>query len=275
MSAPGNLPEIDGLRVNTALRFYHEILGLDALHYGLWKNDPFNMEGLKTAQERYTDHLLSYFPANVKVVLDAGAGTGATSEKLKSRGYDVEALSPDPYQKYLFEKNRSVHFHLAKFQDFSPKKKYDLVLMSESCQYIPMDGLFTNVKRCAPGGYLLINDYFITRPDNTPMSKSGHNMDVFFRKAREHGFEIIKEEDITDQAAVSLDLAKNWVDRYVLPSIDLVTYSFRHKHPKLFAILRWLLRGKIRKFNDDLMLLDSSHFKRVKRYKILLFRVPQ
>jgi SAM-dependent methyltransferase len=275
MSTPGKLPEINGLRVNTALRFYHEILGLDALHYGLWENDSFDMDGLKAAQERYTDHLLSYFPAEVKVVLDAGAGTGATSEKLKNKGYDVEALSPDPYQKYLFEKNRSVQFHLAKFQDFSPKKKYDLVLMSESCQYIPMDGLFANVRKCAPGGYLLINDYFITHPDNTAMSKSGHNLDVFLKKASTSGYELIREEDITDKAAVSLDLAKSWVDRYVLPSIDLMTYSFRHKHPKLYAVLSWLLRGKVKKFNDDLLLLDAEHFKRVKRYKILLFKVPQ
>ena len=275
MSADGKQSEIEGCRVNTALRFYHEILGLDALHYGLWKNDAFNMEGLKIAQQRYTDHLLSYFPTDVKTVLDVGAGTGATSEKLQARGYDVEALSPDPYQKHLFEKKCHVFFHLAKFQNFSPKKKYDLVLMSESCQYIPIDGLFTNAKRCAPNGYLLINDYFITCPDNTAMSKSGHNLDVFFKKAHEHNFKIIKEEDITDQAAVSLELARSWVDRYVLPSIDLMVNSYRHKHPKILAVLRWLFHSKIKKFNDALMLLDANHFKRVKRYKILLFRVPE
>ncbi len=274
-SVPGSLPEINGLRVNTALRFYHEILGMDALHYGLFQNDPLTMAGLRSAQERYTEHLLTYFPANVKAVLDVGAGTGATSEKLNAKGYAVEALSPDPYQKYLFEKNRSIFFHLAKFQDFIPKKPYDLILMSESCQYIPMDALFSNVKRCAAGGYLLINDYFITHPDNTAMSKSGHNLEKFIKKARDNGFELIREEDITDQAAISLDLAKLWVDRYVLPSIDLVTYSFRHKHPWLFALIRWLAKGKVKKFNNDLMLLDSAHFKRVKRYKILLFKVPQ
>jgi len=266
--------EIDGLRVNTALRFYHEILGLEQLHYGLWDNDPFTMEGLKVAQERYSDHLISYFPESVKVVLDVGAGTGATSEKLKNKGYDVEALSPDPYQQYLFNKNRDVKFHLAKFQEFKPEKKYDLVLMSESCQYIPMDQLFGVVKNCATGGYLLINDYFITHPDNTAMSKSGHNMDAFYKEAEKNGFELIKEEDITDQAAVSLDLAKSWMDRYLVPSLDLVGYSIGRKHPKLMKLLTWLFRKKIKQYHDDMMLLDSEHFKRVKRYKILLFKVP-
>ena len=87
------------------------------------------------------------------------------------------------------------------------------------------------------------------------MSKSWHNLDIFFKKAREHNFKIIKEEDITDQAAVSLELARSWVDRYVLPSIDLMVNSYHHKHPKMLAVLRWLFHSKIKKFNDALMLL--------------------
>lgn len=274
MPSSSSLTEMDGLRVNTALRFYHEILGLDQLHYGLWENNAFDMDGLKAAQESYTDHLISYFPESVKTILDVGAGTGATSEKLKTKGFDVEALSPDPYQQYLFKKNRSVDFHLFKFQDFKPQKKYDLVLMSESCQYIPMEDLFKNTMACTPGGYLLIDDYFVTNPDNTAMSHSGHNMDEFNQMADKFSFELLKEEDITDKAAISLDLARSWVDRFVLPSLDLIAYSFQHKHPRLFVFLKWLLKKKVRKFNDDISLLDSEHFKRVKRYKIMLFKVP-
>ena len=253
MPSSSSLTEMDGLRVNTALRFYHEILGMDQLHYGLWENDDFDMDGLKVAQERYSNHLISYFPESVKTVLDVGAGTGATSEKLQARGFDVEALSPDPYQQYLFKKKRNVGFHLARFQDFKPQKKYDLVLMSESCQYIPVEGLFRNALACAPGGFLLINDYFVTNPDNTAMSRSGHNLDEFNQAADKFGFELLKEEDITDRAAISLDLARSWIDRFVMPSLDLVTYSFQHKHPRL---------------------LDSEHFKRVKRYQIMLFKIP-
>jgi MPBQ/MSBQ methyltransferase len=274
MSTSNKLAHVDGLKINTALRFYHEILGLDQLHYGLWENDDFTMNGLKVAQERYSDHLISYFPDSVKVVLDAGAGTGATSQKLQNKGYDVDALSPDPYQQHLFKKNRNVDFHLARFQNFKPQKKYDLVLMSESCQYIPMQQLFISAKQCAAGGYLLIDDYFITHPDNTAMSKSGHKLDAFYKEAEKNGFELIRQEDITDKAAISLDLAKDWVERFVLPSIELLTYSFSRKHPKTFSFIRWLARKKIRKFNDDLMLLNAEHFKRVKRYKILLFKIP-
>lgn len=274
MPTPIDLSNTDGLRVNTALRFYHEILGLNQLHYGLWEGDEFTMDGLKVAQERYSDHLISYFPETINIILDVGAGTGATSEKLKNKGYDVSALSPDPYQQHLFKKNRDVEFHLARFQDFKPQKKYDLILMSESCQYIPMQQLFTTVKKCAAGGYLLIDDYFITNPDDTAMSKSGHNMNDFYKEAEKNGFELLQEEDITDKAAVSLDLAKSWVERFVLPSLDLVTYSFGYKHPTLFKFLRWLMRNKTKKFNNDIMLLDSEHFKRVKRYKILLFKIP-
>jgi hypothetical protein len=137
-----------------------------------------------------------------------------------------------------------------------------------------MDQLFGVVKNCAADGYLLINDYFITHPDNTAMSKSGHNMDAFYKEAEKNGFELIKEEDITDQAAISLDLAKSWMDRYVIPSLDLVSYSLGRKHPKLLKLMAWLFRKKVKQYHDDMMLLDSEHFKRVKRYKILLFKVP-
>ena len=274
MSAAQIETEIDGLKINTALRFYHEILGLEQLHYGLWQGDNFDMEGLKIAQERYSEHLIAYFPEDVKVVLDVGAGTGATSEKLKNKGFDIEALSPDPYQKHLFAKNRDVHFHLSKFEEFKARKKYDLVLMSESCQYIPMNRLFSTVKQCAAGGYLLIDDYFITHPDDTAMSKSGHDMNTFYDMAKQNGFELLKEEDITDQAAVSLDLAKSWLNRFVLPTLELFFYSCTKKQPFMAKMVRWLMRKKVQKFNNDLMLLDAEHFKRVKRYKIMLFKVP-
>ena len=266
----------DGVKVNTALRFYHEIMGLDQLHYGMWQaDDPFTMQGLKDAQEHYSEHLLAYMPEGVKSVLDVGAGTGATSAKLKGRGFDVEALSPDPYQQYLFQQKRDVTFHLTPFEKYSAKRSYDLVLMSESCQYIPLNLLFAKVKECAAGGYLLIDDYFISNPDSTAMSKSGHLMQAFSDAAKESGFELMQEEDITEQAARSLDLARSWIEDYVLPSIDLVRYSFARKHPLLMRMLTWMARNKVQKFQNGLMLLDSEHFKRVKRYKILLYKVPE
>ena len=210
MASSSSLTAVDGLRVNTALRFYHEILGLEQLHYGLWENDDFNLDGLKVAQERYSDHLISFFPTSIKSILDVGAGTGATAEKLQVRGYEVEALSPDPYQQFLFQQSRDIIFHLTRFQDFKPDKTYDLVLMSESCQYIPIRGLFKNVMACAPGGYWLIDDYFVANPDETAMSRSGHRLDEFLSLAEQYGFELIKEEDITDRAAISLDLARSF-----------------------------------------------------------------
>jgi len=36
------------------------------------------MKNLRVAQDRYLRHLLSYIPAGVKTVLDAGCGVGAT-----------------------------------------------------------------------------------------------------------------------------------------------------------------------------------------------------
>ena len=37
---------------NPGLQFYHQVLGLDDLHYGLWKGEALTFENLKTAQRR-------------------------------------------------------------------------------------------------------------------------------------------------------------------------------------------------------------------------------
>ena len=123
------------------LRLYAEVLGLEHLHYGLWDGDPFNLDGLKAAQQRYTEHLTSQIGSGVRSILDCGCGIGTTALMLKQRGYDVEALTPDEAQKKTVEERTGLTCHLARFQDFRPEPAYDLVLMSESCGYIPVEGV--------------------------------------------------------------------------------------------------------------------------------------
>ena len=48
------------IKTSFALRFYHEVLGLEHLHYGLWDGEALDHEGLRQAQERYLERLESY-----------------------------------------------------------------------------------------------------------------------------------------------------------------------------------------------------------------------
>ena len=265
-----------------ALRFYSEVLGLEKLHYGIWEDsDERNFEGIRKAQQRYEDFLIDkieeVFPlTNQTRILDVGCGTGAMSENLFKKGYKVEGLSPDLYQKEEFEKRTPVKFHLARFQNFQPEHPYEIVLMSESAQYIPLSKLFDKVKQCLQSkGYLMVCDYFTYNSATGPLAKSGHNLEAFLELAKNSGFKIIKQEDITQKTIPTLDAAKIFTDKYVLPAISIASEKFQEKKPFLFKSVRWIFRKKIAKAYDNITLLDSSEFAKNKCYMFFLFQVAQ
>ncbi len=262
------------VQVNLPLRFCHEVLGLDNLHYGLWDGEHLDIEGLKGAQKRYTEHLIEWIPPQVESILDVGSGTGATGRLLRDRGYEVEGLSPDPYQQRLFERRVGHPFHLGRFQEFEPPHPYDLVLMSESSQYIWLDSLFPAVRRTAPGGHLLVADYFVVGEDTGDASKSGHPLDAYLEKAAAAGLELVRQEDVTEQALPTLELATAWVERYVDPSLTMFGDHLAVRYPRLFGLARRLFGRRIeRHLAHGRAEVSSVDFRRLKRYQFLLFRI--
>ena len=254
----------------TALRIYHEILGLEDLHFGLFsEDDPLTMEGLKTAQKNYTDALCEFVPKDVTRVLDAGCGAGSVSLALSQRGYQVEGLSPDRYQQKIYTQRTGLPFHLNWFEKFTPEKPYDLVVMSESSQYIPLDQLFPAITRVCPTGPVVLADFFVTQLDAGELSIRGHKLNEFKTQAEKAGFRLTKERDITDGTARTLDLAKHWIDRYAVPSLRLINENYGSKHPVLFRAARWLLRNRRVEWDKTLQQVDSARFRQAKRYLIM------
>lgn len=262
------------VKVSTALRLYHEILGLEHLHYGLWNGEPLNLEGLKRAQERFSEVLLTHIPPGVESVLDVGCGVGATAQTLVARGYEVEGLSPDPYHRALFLRRTVRPFHLSRFQEFEPERRFDLLLMSESAQYIWLDHFFPAVHRAAaPGAHLLIADYFTVEDDRGPLGRSGHPLDEFVRLAEEAGLALELEEDITDRVVPTLELAEHWFGRYVDPVLSVLADHVNTRHPVLARLGRRLFRKRLERLEQLRVLIDSDEFRRQKRYLILRFRI--
>jgi len=266
-------------RKDRALRFYSEVLGLERLHYGLWEEtDERNIDGVKIAQKRYEDFLveqaLSLFGTpSEALILDVGCGTGIMSESLYKKGFHVEGLSPDLYQKELFEKRTALKFHLARFQNFIPQKKYDLLIMSESSQYIPIDSLFQKARECLkPNGYLMVCDYFRLNCDTGTMGKSGHKLTSFLDASDSNGFVKISQSDITAKTIPTLDTAKIFTEKYILPALDIAREKIEEKYPKIYKVLKWLLRKKIEKARRNLILIDSEEFIKNKCYMFFIFQ---
>lgn len=263
------------IKVNLMLAALADVVGLEHLHYGLWDGEAVDRQGLERAQERYLERLESLIPPGVRRILDVGCGTGAFSRRLTAAGYEVEGLSPDPKQQRLYAERVGRPFHLGAFQDFFPAVPFDLVLMSESSQYVWLDSLFPAIHRAAAGGHLLLADYFVTQQDGSAMAKSGHPLETFRAKAAAAGLDLDHEEDITEATLPTLELGRQWVERYVKPSGSVIEEWIGSRRPRLLRLLRRLFAGAARRKLGELeALLDPEAFARVKRYLILRYRVP-
>lgn len=258
---------------DTALRFYRDVLGLERLHYGIWnEGDELSFDALKAAQARYESFLLDSLPEDCETVLDVGCGTGEMCVSLQRRGYQVEGLSPDRNQKKAFAEKLNVPFHHSKFEDFDPAASaYDCIIMSESCQYIPIERVFSHASKALKGGgHLMVCDYFVTDHDAGILSKSGHCRAAFLQQAEQAGFRIAKHRDITVEAAKTLEMGRLIADRILLAA-DIFTERFRARHRWCYGFATWLFRKKIAKVRDQLPLLDAEKFCAAKRYEFFLF----
>ncbi len=269
--------------IDHVLKLYSETIQSAYLHYGFWDEpnsieiESITLQGIKDAQLRYIEHLESFIPKKVDLILDVGCGIGGNTAFLINKGYIVETLSPDDFQKLIIKEkfNGEVPFYHCKFEKFEPHKNYDLILESESACYINIDDGFAKARETLrDGGYLLASDYFIHFRDfsKSPHLKSSHDIERYLLSAKNFGFKLIKEYDQTENTMLTLDYAKYFVNRFINPSIDYGIYSTKKKFPQLAALVGKIIKSKWREKKDQLDLIDSSLFRKYRKYMIYLFK---
>ena len=269
--------------IDHVLKLYSESIRSPYLHYGFWDDpesiDPneLTLDNMVKAQGRYIEHLASFIPEEVKTILDVGAGIGGNSSYLISKGYEVEALSPDEYQETVFKEkyDGQVKFHRSKFENFQPEKKYDLVFESESACYIEIEpGWKTAQKTVRDGGYLLASDYFLYHNDGSGdwHIKASHDEKNYIKKAEEYGFKLIKEFDQTENTMPTLDGAKALMERFIFPTLEFSSNYLGKNHPFILKVIKKAFGKKVDDKMKQLSLLDSKDFKKYKRYMIYLFQ---
>jgi len=271
------------MAIDHVLKLYSEIIRSDYLHYGFWDQpdtvdiESITIQEIKNAQGRYIEHLVSYIPEGVKSILDVGCGIGGNANYLVNKGYSVETLSPDDFQKSAIVKkfNNQMTFHHCKFEKFRSKKKYDLLLESESACYISIDKGFEKAKEVIKnGGYLLASDYFVYYRDdsNSLHLKSSHDMEKYLSSAKTNGFELIKEYDQTENTMPTLDYGKHFIDRFINPTVEYSVHSAKKTYPIISALIGKLLAKKFERKRSQLDLIDKNLFKKYRRYMIYLFQ---
>ncbi|MBD2560293.1 MULTISPECIES: class I SAM-dependent DNA methyltransferase [Nostoc] len=239
---------------NAAIDYYMGLTDSSYLHYGYW--EPLPTEGeeltltrLRAAQEAYAAKLLSFIPEGTKTVIDVGCGIGGNAAYLCDRGFIVEGLAPDALQQEKFIKNTNgqVPFYLTRFEDFHTSHSYDLVLFSESSQYIAVDDLAQGAARLLnSGGYLLLADMM--------RSDAGYRKGIFSNchvaselqaALQQAGFKLIKTEDISTQVAPTIDLCVDNFRTFGLTTVKYIADLVAIAVPPLHAIgrlafKRWL-----------------------------------
>tara|TARA_S200000501_G_scaffold175815_1_gene165496 strand:+ start:4408 stop:5229 length:822 start_codon:yes stop_codon:yes gene_type:complete len=271
------------MATDNILKLYSETIRSSYLHYGFWDKpgliDPekINLEELKIAQGRYIEHLSSFIPKGVRTILDVGCGIGGNAEYLIKKGYSIDTLSPDDFQKRIIIKKfkNEVKFHHSKFENFRSDKEFDLVLESESACYINMEKGFKKAKEIiCDGGYLLVSDYFVHFNDGSKSLhlKSSHDMGMYLKLAKLNGFRLIKSYNQTDNTMPTLAYGKYIVDRFIFPSLDYGFYSAKKNYPIVSKIIKELFGKKIQSKKQQLDLLNTDLFRKYRKYMIYLFK---
>ena len=274
-----------------------QLLAVEDLHYGLWAADlPLSIDRLAEAQQRYTDLLLARIERltagrRSPRILDVGCGTGHMLQQLLEAGYRVDAVNPSAAL------NRLVRERLQTLGDTGTtllettfeslpaaycRQQFDLVLFSESCQYIPLPALLERLPSLlSAGGSVLISDFFKTAAhgDGAPGDRSfggGHVLAEFYRELDASPLVITDDEDLTPRVSPSIELLEDWLNNRLAPAATTLNTWLLDQYPGLTRALRWLLRNKLARLNYKYL---SGHrrralFEKYKSYRLIALRYP-
>ena len=253
-------------------------LQLEHLHYGYWtKGLAVDISNLRLAQENYANFLISHIPDGVRSILDVGCGMGQMAKKLVDAGYQVDCVSPSP----LFAQqardllgNGSDIFECY-YEQFSTQNQYDLILFSESFQYInPERAIKKTLSLLNYDGYLLICDVFRTNTEGKCYISGGHSLTSFYRTVSEYPLEVIKDLDITEETAPNIDIEDHMFNEVVHPVANLLEQLIESRYSVISKFLRWKYRKKINKLHVKYFSgqRTGENFKKFKSYRFLLFK---
>lgn len=264
------------------LNLFNFFLGTRDLHYGLWQDDlEVCIQNLPEAQKRYSDFLIGHIPDGVRRILDVGCGAGGLASELLRRGFEVEGVSPSPLLSEAAQEQAGAEFkiHQGRFEDvsFDQDDRFDLVMFSESFQYITLDTVLGDARqRLRPGGHVLICDFFKTGAPGKSVIGGGHAVKKFDLALQRSGLELVEDIDITRETAPNLDIVDQMGRELFYPTFKLIGYAFERNHPWLSRLFRWKYRRKIDKIQRKYLSgeRNGENFARHKVYRLLLLRVP-
>jgi SAM-dependent methyltransferase len=267
------------LGLEAGYRLVRFTTGSEFLHYGRFEADiPVDYVNLRVAQDRYLDRLIELIPPGVKRILDVGAGSGKTAEVLLDKGYAVDCVSPGQALAEFVDQHLAGRgtVYRALFEDAVIPGRYDLVLFSESFQYIPLPAALDKaIGLLNPGGHILISDYFNRNPPGGSSLRGGHNFAAWSELYPRYPLTLLAEQDITRETAPVHDILSRANREVFLPLLEHGRQAAAARWPFLTRMFLWLFRRRIEKATRRRLSGDrtGAEFIRAKIYKVYLFRL--
>ena len=267
---------IIGLDIGLALgRFF---LDTEDLHFGYWpEGEKPTSRNFALAQENHSRLIIDKIPGDAKRILDVGSGSGNLALKLLDAGYGVDCVIPSDYlaaavQEKLDGRGKT---HICKFEDLSSPERYDVIIFSESFQYVNMAASLEKVEKMLRlGGHLLICDFFKLDVPFKSIMGGGHRWVAFKETIKKAKLELISDDDITDGTAPTVDFLNQFCQEVLKPVGKMTGDYMLSNYPKITKILMWrfnrrLEKIKVRYLSGD---VNGESFKKCKTYRLLLFK---
>ena len=273
-----------------------QLLDVEDLHYGLWDNDlDVSLGNIALAQQRYTDLLLEWLErltANRPApgLLDVGCGTGHLLQQLLEQGYRADAVNPSVALNALVRDRLArlpacsatlyeTTFEALPFRQL--QQHYDVLLFSESFQYIPLPVIFSRVPGLLrPGGQLLICDIFKTAAhcdgeDGDRSFSGGHVLADFYQAVEKSAFQIRHDEDLTTRVSPNIALLDEWLTQRLHPALLSIDDYLLGAYPKLTRLIKWLARHKLARARYKYLSGHRSQavFEKYKSYRLLVLEL--
>ena len=194
-----------------------------------------------------------------------------------AEGYAVDCVSPSPS---LTRRARALlgdeqQIFECRYEDLKTDRRYDLILFSESFQYLEMaEALSISEALLSGEGYLLISDFFRKdTPERGPFG-GGHPLAEFRRQIAARALRPVVDEDITPRIAPNLDLTADFTRQVVEPVKEELLGNLAARHPLLSRALRWVFRRHLREAEEKYFSgkRSGANFQVYKSYRLLLFQ---
>ncbi len=268
--------KVVGLDVGLLIgRFF---MDTEDLHYGYWPNDKTaTAQNFAAAQERHTQLMIDHIPKGVKTILDVGSGSGNLAKKLLKMGYRVDCVLPSAFLAENIHKILSSEstVYVCGFEDLETDKNYDLILFSESFQYVKLDHSIDKIVDMLPdGGTLMICDFFQQDVHNKSLLGGGHKWTSFEAKITTVPLQKVIDVDITAETAPTLDLLDKFLTEVFVPIATMSVKYMVSNYPTLTRLLKWKYRKRINKIKRVYFTgqLNGADFIKYKTYRLLIYQ---